>query len=88
MKGILELAGAVSHELKQPMQAIFSTIDLMELKNTIDEAEKGKRMEAIVDFIDRMKDIINRLNNLTKYETRPYTGTTINYSHLKANWNP
>ena len=59
----------------------------MELKNTIDEAEKGKRMEAIVDFIDRMKDIINRLNNLTKYETRPYTGTTINYSHLKANWN-
>ncbi|MBW2170773.1 MAG: PAS domain-containing protein [Deltaproteobacteria bacterium] len=73
LQAVLELAGAVCHELNQPIQAIsgHSELLLMDLPKDSPDYEKIK---TINEQIDRMGKITRKLMEITRYETEDYVG--------------
>ena len=71
MKALLELAGAASHELNQPLQ-IYAEIILHEREGMLEERRRG--IEEIQEQVKCMSRILWNLTHLTRYETREYTG--------------
>ena len=66
------MAGAVCHELNQPMQeAMFNCSDLLgdETLSPDDIKEKAGRIKA---QLNRMANMTRRLMRITRYETRDY----------------
>ncbi|MBC2744466.1 MAG: PAS domain S-box protein [Desulfosarcina sp.] len=74
LKGVLEIAGAVCHEFNQPLQAISGYTELMAMK--LDGHEAQPYIEKITAQIERMRDITDKLQGVTRYETRDYAGNT------------
>lgn len=75
LKSILALAGAVCHELVQPLQTISGLSEILLLTVNRDDAVQIK-IEEIDQQVQRMVKIIEKLRNITKYETKPYAGAT------------
>ncbi len=75
LQGILEMAGAVCHELNQPMQSIsgFSQLLMMEMK---EDDPKYEYLSIIKSQADRMGGITRKLMRITKYETVDYIEST------------
>jgi CheY-like chemotaxis protein len=73
LKGVLEMAGAVCHELNQPLQTITGYCDLVLLGNQI-EGDSRKKVAQIRDEIDRMGRLTRQLMGITRYRTRKYSG--------------
>ncbi|MGD9209845.1 MAG: PAS domain S-box protein [Desulfobacteraceae bacterium] len=75
LKGVLETAGAVCHEFNQPLQALMGYLELaMELS-----AEKNSNSEwvgKILVQVERMAQITDKLQGITRYETMMYTDQT------------
>jgi len=71
LRGVIEMAGAVCHELNQPLQAIsgYSELILMDLE---DGKSPHDDIKSIKKQIDRMRDITKKLMNITRYETTDY----------------
>ncbi len=71
MQGMLEMAGAVCHELGQPMQVVVGALHLMSL-----DVQKNdpicEYIKLIDEHIGRMSIITQKLMNLTKYKTKSY----------------
>ncbi len=75
LKGVLEMAGAVCHELNQPMQSIlgFSQLLMMEMPEGSSRFEYAK---IIKEQIDKMGEITKKLMRITRYETIDYVERT------------
>ena len=74
LQGAIETAGAVCHELNQPLQVI-----MLELEMYIQEAEKQEpsdRIQAILNEVKKMTEITAKLQRITKYETQIYVDET------------
>ena len=72
----IETAGAICHELHQPMQTIFGYSELLLLEMT--KKDKNYEFATIIkESIDRMNKITNKLSNITKYETKKYVDKII-----------
>jgi len=71
LKGVIEMAGAVCHELNQPLQTIlgFSELLMLDLEN---DNPLYKQLNIIVGQIKRMGQITDKLHKITKYETKDY----------------
>ncbi len=74
LEGVLETAGAVCHEFNQPLQAISGYTELMEVK--LDGHEARSYIENLTAQIDRMRSITDKLQGVTRYETKDYVGNT------------
>ena len=74
LEGVLEIAGAVCHELNQPLQAISGYTELMAMK--LDGHEAQAYIEKFSAQIERMRDITDKLQGVTRYETKDYAGNT------------
>jgi PAS domain S-box-containing protein len=74
LEGVLETAGAVCHELNQPLQAISGYTELMAMK--LDGNDALAYIEKITTQITRMRDITDKLQGVTRYETKDYAGDT------------
>ncbi|MBI9082805.1 MAG: PAS domain-containing protein [Desulfobacterales bacterium] len=72
LEGILELAGAVCHELNQPVMAISGYSELALMSIDPDHALYGK-LNKIGQQVQRMGDITKKLMLLTRHETKRYT---------------
>ncbi len=83
LEGILEVTGAISHELNQPLQTITTAAEFLMLKVESDP-ETEKNLNYILDSVDRMVNIIQQLTQLTRYETMKYTEKTKILDILKA----
>jgi PAS domain S-box-containing protein len=70
-QGVLETAGAVCHELNQPMQAISGYAELLSM-NLTEEGPLYEDIEKIREQMVRMGEITNKLMKITKYKTREY----------------
>jgi len=75
LQGVVEMAGAVCHELNQPIQTISGFAELMIMKGDendplITYARKIKQQA------DRMGKITGRLMNITTYRTKPHDSLT------------
>lgn len=73
LQGALELAGAVCHELNQPMMAINGYAELLMVKGDVDPII-GNSLDKIRRQTERMGSITRKLMSITRYETRKYTG--------------
>lgn len=70
-QGVLETAGAVCHELNQPLQVISGYAELM----MVDLAEGDKHYglaEQILEQVERIADITGKLQKITRYKTMDY----------------
>jgi CheY-like chemotaxis protein len=73
LQGVLEMAGAVCHELNQPLQVVsgYSNLLLMDLSES---DPKYATLKTIKEGIDRMGALTRKIMNVTKYKTRDYMG--------------
>ncbi|MCJ7771764.1 MAG: transcriptional regulatory, partial [Desulfobacterales bacterium] len=67
----LEMAGAVCHELNQPMQTISGYTETL-LKDLSKTDTAFDRLEKVMEEITRMGTITKKLMRITKYETKDY----------------
>jgi len=71
LEAVIEAAGAVCHELNQPMMAISGNAEL--LMGMLDPADpQYDRIAKIKSEVDRMGAITRKLMGITRYETRQY----------------
>lgn len=71
----VETIGAVCHELSQPLQAIMGGVTLLTMHQL--EGSAIARLEKINSEIERIKNIKNKLMNITQYQTKSYLSATI-----------
>ncbi len=75
LQGVLEMAGAVCHELNQPLQAIQGCFELIMMdRNT--NTLPSRDLETIRSQITRIGAITKRLSRITQYKTVDYPGNT------------
>ena len=67
----LEMAGAVCHELNQPMQTISGYTESL-LRDFSKTDRSHDRIEKVMEEIIRMGTITKKLMRITKYETKNY----------------
>lgn len=72
LQGVLEMAGAVCHEINQPLQAIMGYASLFEPPETATTGE----IKKIKHQASRIGDITKRLTRITRYKTISYPGDT------------
>lgn len=75
LQGVIELAGTVCHELSQPMQIISGISDLV-LMNISKNDDLYKKLSKIKEQIERMAGLTTKLRDITRYETKTYSGET------------
>ena len=71
LQGVVELAGAVCHEMNQPLMAISGYAELV----LIDMPEKDPLRETVAKIkkqVNRLGTITQKLMGITKYETKDY----------------
>jgi len=71
LQGVLEMAGAVCHELNQPLQSIMGYSQLLQL-DVPDGFAGADYLKKIVSQVERMKEITGKLMGITRYETLEY----------------
>ena len=70
---VLEMAGAICHELNQPMQIISGYSDMLLMNISENDPVKGK-IETISKQIKRMATITQKLMKIKNFETQDYAG--------------
>ncbi len=77
LKAALETAGAICHQLNQPLQGISGYAELLLLK-AAPESDTRAKIEGIQAEAAKMGTITSKLLNITRYRTARYTaGETI-----------
>lgn len=77
LQGVLEMAGAVCHELNQPMQALTAYCEYS-LKAKVEDNSLYDQIHKIIEKVDTMAKITRKLQNIATYETKDYLqGTRI-----------
>lgn len=68
---LLEMAGAVCHEMNQPLQGIYGYSQSLLMNMSRDDQQYAK-IKKIIQLIIRMGQITGKLMGITKYETKDY----------------
>lgn len=71
---VAELAGATAHELNQPLTSIAGYAELILKRLAPDDANR-RAIETIVTETERMAEVVRKIGTITRYETKPYTGS-------------
>jgi len=71
LKGIVEIAGAICHELNQPMQVVLGYTELL-MMDVPEDAPLYDSIIAIKSQIERMGTITKKLMTITQYKTKDY----------------
>ena len=71
LQGIIELAGAVCHEMSQPLQVLAGLSELLAMEATEDNPTY-KNLIKIIDQTNRISKITEKLRKVTRYETKGY----------------
>ncbi len=70
---MIETAGAVAHELRQPMTTIIAIVELLNHNRELAELpEIDKRFQTIRGQCLRMAETIKQMESLMEYKTRDY----------------
>jgi CheY-like chemotaxis protein len=75
LQGVLEMAGAVCHEMNQPLQAVTWATELL-LREIPEEDRLSSAARDINRNIERIGEITRKLQGITRYETMKYVGNT------------
>lgn len=75
LQGVLEMAGAVCHEINQPLQAILGYSELL-LMGSESNLHGEHNINSIKSQATRLGKITRKLSNITQYRTVDYPGNT------------
>lgn len=70
LMGVLEMAGAASHHLGQPLQIIMTSVELLQRPHS--EQLARSLNSIIMASLRRLKATIEKIQNITKYRTEEY----------------
>jgi PAS domain S-box-containing protein len=70
---VAEVAGATAHELNQPLTGVMGYSELL-LRKLEESSEVAHAASAIYREAERMAEIVKKIGQLTRYETRSYVG--------------
>ena len=76
LAAVMETAGAVCHELNQPLQIITGCCELLEDMGGLDEKIQRK-IRIIINETQRMAKLNHNLMNITSYKTKSYLKSKI-----------
>ncbi|MCD4718253.1 MAG: PAS domain S-box protein [Desulfobacula sp.] len=71
LQGVLELSGAVCHEMNQPLMSIQGYFDLI-LMDISEDNPLYSKIDKIQIQIDRLSNITKKLMEISRYETKDY----------------
>ena len=72
-EGVVEMAGAASHELNQPLQAAKTYTQIL-LAEMTEDTPSYSRLQKLNRQIDKLGKITARLMHITSYKTKNYAG--------------
>lgn len=76
LKGVLEMAGAVCHELNQPLQIVSGLAEILLMD--MDACDpKQKTLKTIKDQIGRIGELTRKIMGITHYESKDYLKSKI-----------
>lgn len=70
---LAELAGATAHELNQPLTSVMGYAELLTKRSAAD-ASVSRAATYIHQEASRMAEIVRKIGQLTRYETKSYVG--------------
>jgi PAS domain S-box-containing protein len=70
---LAELAGATAHELNQPLTSVMGYAELL-TKRAAQDASVSRAAGYIHQEASRMAEIVRKIGQLTRYETKSYVG--------------
>ena len=71
LKTAIEISGTICHEMNQPLMVVSGFSELM-MTAAGDEERLRSYMTKIKEQVDRMGEITHKLQNISKYATKPY----------------
>lgn len=76
LRGVLELAGAVCHEINQPLQVVLGQSQLLAMEAG-KNSSLNKRAKTITEQVERLGAITEKLSHIARYETKAYLDSKI-----------
>ena len=76
LQGVLELSGAVCHELNQPLMSAFGYFDLMVMDMPKDDPSRSK-IKKIQTQLERISNITKKMMKISRYQTKDYLNVKI-----------
>lgn len=73
LQGVLEMAGAVCHELNQPLQSVSGFSELL-LMDAVASDPNYECLKSIKMGIERIGKLTRRIMEITRYRSKPYPG--------------
>ena len=71
LQGVIEMSGAVCHEMNQPLQVVSGICELIMLD--ADESDPlFERLQTIYRQVEEMGRITGKLMDITRYRTKEY----------------
>jgi len=72
---VSEIAGAMAHELNQPLTSVMGYAEL--LRKTLAADDRGRAyVETILRETERIAELVKKIGRLGRYETKGYVGDT------------
>lgn len=72
LEAVVEMAGAVCHEMNQPMQLTLVELAEFLVMDTYNNSEIEKKVARIRQPLNALRDMSRKLMHITRYETRDY----------------
>lgn len=73
MLGVLEMAGAVCHEINQPLMALQGFMEILTSKADLGKSS-SKNLRKMEEQIERIRVLTHKMMHITTYETKDYAG--------------
>jgi two-component system cell cycle response regulator len=73
LKVLLQMAGATSHELNQPLMALLGSIEIMKLNEKI-PGRLSRHIDRIETSSRRIAEIVQKMGAIRQVEVKPYPG--------------
>ncbi len=76
LQGVLEMAGAICHELSQPLQAVSGSSEIL----LLDIKSSDPNYKTLIDIevnIKRMAILMHKIMGITRYQSKPYLRSKI-----------
>jgi nitrogen-specific signal transduction histidine kinase len=74
LQAAMETAGAICHEMNQPLQVISGYLDLLMATGLEQDGNSAKYLRISREQLDRLTMVIRKLNGLRRYRTDKYPG--------------
>ena len=70
-QGVLEMAGAVCHELNQPLQGISGYCEIL-MMDLAEDDSRHRMLMKIKSQVERLGELTRKIMNISRYQTKPY----------------